>query len=111
MHHHSFFYTYRSISMDTLNKRKAMMSLRLRLASKRAASAPPTVLSAAPAAPPPTTPPARPKSSGCSSCGKKISLDPEDAEARAKERVRVARAKKGNYRSMGLSTMEPQHRR
>lgn len=95
--------------MDTLNKRKAMMSLRLRLASKRAASAPPAT--PPPPAAPPDAPPARPKSSGCSSCGKKISLDPEDAEARAKERVRLARVKKGNYRSMGLSTMEPQHRR
>ena len=87
--------------MDTLNKRKAMMSLKLRLAYKRAASS----------ATPSTVAPVHPKSSGCSSCGKKISLDPGDTYAREKERVRLARVKKGNYRSMGLSTMEPQHRR
>lgn len=99
--------------MDTLYKRKAMMSLRARLAAKRSTPAPRTPAPApAPADAIPNVPVARPRSSGgCSSCGQKISLDPEDAKARLKERVRVARATKGNYRSMGLATMEPQHRR
>lgn len=89
--------------MDTLAKRGHLLSIRSRLLRKRATIAVNDRKTISLEVNPVT------KASGCSSCGKKISLDPLDEDARKRERARIARMRKGNYRSIGLATMEPQH--
>ena len=43
---------------------------------------------------------------GCSSCGTRISLDPEEEEARLQKRVKAMRMQRMNYRRMGLCNIE-----